>query len=60
MILEPPVFLGHFQARVMEDPLQFSRLKPYGAEGVADHVRQREKRSARWITVLTITYIMSD
>ncbi len=43
MILEPPVFLGRFQARVMEDPLQFSRLMPYGAEGVADHVRQRKK-----------------
>lgn len=43
MILEPPVCLGRFQARVIEDPLQFSRQMPYGAEGVADRVAQRKK-----------------
>lgn len=59
MILEPPVCLGRFQARVMEDPLQFSRLMPYGAEGVADHVGQRENHSAR-IKILRITYSISD
>ena len=39
MILVPPVFLGRFQARVMEDPSQLSRVMPYGAEGAAGEHR---------------------
>lgn len=43
----------------MEDPLQFSRLMPYGAEGVADYVGQNENHLARQIKILRITYSIS-